>query len=142
MHICVNVCMCVCVYVCKCVCVYVCMRMCVCACVCVCVYVRVAYTCVFVRVRPHVVINDNVCASEYVQIVGCMYITFLCARERRCACACMRTCNNPLIRVHFVDDGCFSNPCQHDGNCSNFDNDTYQCQCNSTYTGTTCNTCM
>ena len=150
MHICVNVCMCACVYVCKCVCVYVCMRMCVCACVrvCVCacvrvyVYVRVACTCVFVRVRPHVAINDNVCASEYVQIVGCTYITFLCVRERRYACARMRTCNNPLIRVHFVDGGCFSNPCQHDGNCSNFDNDMYQCQCNSTYTGTTCETCM
>ena len=28
---------------------------------------------VYVRVRPHVAINDNVCASEYVQIVGCMY---------------------------------------------------------------------
>ena len=102
MHICVNVCMCVCVYVCKCVCVYACMRMCVCACVAcvrVCVYVPVAYTCVFVRARPHLAINDNVCASDYVQIVGCMYFTFLCARERRCACARMRTCNNPLIRV-------------------------------------------
>ena len=101
-----------------------------------------AYTCVFVRVRPHVAINDNVCASEYVQIVGCMYFKFLGTCERRCACACMSTCNNPLIRVYFLDGGCFSNPCQHDGNCSMFDNDTYQCQCNSTYTGTTCETCM
>ena len=105
-----------------------CGRVCVCACVRACVRVCV-------RVL-------RVCVREYVQIVGCMYFTFLCACERRCACACMRTCNNPLNRVHFLDDGCFSNPCQHDGNCSNFDNDTYQCQCNSTYAGTTCETCM
>ena len=125
------------------VCVCACVRLCVCACVCVCVCLCVC-SCrsVFVRVRPHVAINDNVCASEYVQLVGCMYFKFLGTCERRCACACMSTCDNPLIRVYFLDGGCFSNPCQHDGNCSNFDNDTYQCQCNSTYTGTTCETCM
>ena len=145
-HVSVRLHMCECVYVCICVNVYVCMhvrvcacmRVCVCACVRVCVHMRVAYTCVFV----HVVINDNVCASEYMQIVGCMYFTFLGTCERRCACACMSTGNNPLIRVYFLDGGCFSNPCLHAGNCSNFDNDTYQCLCNSTYTGTTCDICM
>ena len=120
-HARVRACVRACGRVCVCAaCVRACVRVCVCACV------RACFACV----------------REYVQIVGCMYFTFLCACERRCACVCMRTCNNPLIRVHFLDDGCFSNPCQHDGNCSNFDNDTYQCQCNSTYTGTTCETCM
>ena len=36
-----------------------------------------AYACVFVLVRPHVAINDNVCASEYVQIVGCIHFKLL-----------------------------------------------------------------
>ena len=40
-------------------------------------YMRVALTCVFVRVRPHVAINDHVCASEYVHIVGCIHFKFL-----------------------------------------------------------------
>ena len=74
------------------------MGACVCACVRVCVYVRVSYTCVFVRVRPDVAINNTVCANEYVQIVVCMYFTFLGTCECRCSCACMGICNNPLIR--------------------------------------------
>ena len=65
---------------------------------CVCACVRVACTCVFVRVRPDVAINNTVCANEYVRIVVCMYFTFLGTCECRCACACMGICNNPLIR--------------------------------------------
>ena len=87
---------CACVRVCACVCVFVCVSACAGACVCACV--RVACTCVFVRVRPDVAINNTVCANEYVQIVVCMYFTFLGTCEYRCACACMGICNNPLIR--------------------------------------------
>ena len=49
-----------------CLCVFVCVRVCVCAC-----------ESVFVRIRPHVAINDNVCASEYVQLIGCIHFRFL-----------------------------------------------------------------
>ena len=70
------------------------MRACVCACVRVCMCVCES---VFVRTQPHVAINDNVCASEYVQLVGCMYFTFLGTCERRTACACISTC---VWRIH------------------------------------------
>ena len=49
--------------------------------------------------------------------------------------------DNALSLLHFKLTGqiqCHSNPCQHDGTCTETIGGSFQCSCQHPYTGTTC----
>ncbi|XP_076111664.1 neurocan core protein-like isoform X2 [Mytilus galloprovincialis] len=81
--------------------------------------------------------RSNLCA--HINTFGLRTSTGVHQQCEAC-CSVSSLCNHDLkCDVHNHIDSCTSNPCQHDGQCSN-QIDGYSCTCNSGYSGLVCQT--